>query len=220
MSENELHIYIVNDPSFMENGAVIHTRDGGPCWIIDPGLPPQAPDIIRYVREHHLVPEKIILTHGHADHIAGVDEVRGAFAQIAVHMAKEEWDALSDPMANLSTMFGPGLYTSVTDPKDLTPGEDLTLDGTTWQVLDTSGHSPGGRSLYCAQHKVVIVGDALFLGSVGRVDFHHSDGQRLLNNIREHLLTLPDDTRVYPGHGPQTTIGEEKRQNPYIIGGF
>lgn len=83
-------------------------------------------------------------------------------------------------------------------------------------MLDTSGHSPGGRSLYCAQHEVVIVGDALFAGGIGRYDFHHSNGEQLLSNIRQNLYSLPDETRVLSGHGPDTTIGREKATNPFV----
>jgi glyoxylase-like metal-dependent hydrolase (beta-lactamase superfamily II) len=96
----------------------------------------------------------------------------------------------------------------------------MDLDGGTWRILDVAGHSPGGRALYCAEERVAIVGDALFQGSVGRVDFHNSDGEMLLKNIRGNLMTLPDDTRVFSGHGPATTIGRERNTNPYILHGF
>lgn len=220
MSDPRLHIYVTNDPTYMENGYTVHLRDKGPCWIIDPGLPPQAKKIIEYVRGRDLKPDAIVLTHAHADHIAGVDEVRDALGPLPVYLAREEWPALSDPMENLSGMVGPGLSTAVTDPRDLQPDDVLTLDGTAWQVLDVSGHSPGGRALYCPELGTVFVGDALFLGSVGRVDFPHSDGARLMRHIRENLMSLPDDTVVYSGHGPQTTIGHERTTNPFVLHGL
>ncbi|MFQ5414494.1 MAG: MBL fold metallo-hydrolase [Phycisphaerae bacterium] len=220
MTDGTLHIHITNDPTYMENGYTIHMRDGGPCWIIDPGLPPQAADIIAYVEDHALVPDAIILTHGHADHIAGVDAVRDALGALRVYLAKEEWAALSDPMVNLSGMVGAGFATTVTDPIDLPAGTTLELDGTTWVVSDTSGHSPGGRTLYCAALGIAIVGDALFAGSVGRVDFPTSDGQALMRNIHAELMTLPDETRVLSGHGPETTIGRERATNPFVLGGL
>ncbi len=220
MSEQNLRIHTVNDPVYAENGMVIYLRGSGPCWIIDPGLPPQAELMVKYVREEKLEAQAILLTHGHADHLAGVDEVRAALGPVPVYLAKEEWAALQDPMVNLSGLMGQGITLSVTDQMDLVPGETLLLDGLTWQIIDTSGHSPGGRSFYCAEVGTVIVGDALFAGSVGRVDFPGSSGSRLIGNLRERLMSLPDETRVIPGHGPETTIGHERATNPYLLRGI
>ncbi len=220
MSDAKLNIHITNDPIYMENGYTVHLRNGGPCWIIDPGLPPQAEQILQYVHRLKLTPAVIVLTHAHPDHIAGIDEVRDDLGPIPVYLAKEEWPALTDPMENLSGLMGQDLVTSVHDPLDLPPRGNLELDATRWSILDTSGHSPGGRTIYCSDLKVAFVGDALFAGSVGRVDFPNSSGQTLMRNIRNHLMTLPDDTRVLSGHGPETTIGRERRTNPFVIHGI
>ena len=213
-----LGIHVTNDPVYVENGYTIYRRDGGPCWIIDPGLPRQAEEILAFMGEHRLHPQAIVLTHAHADHIAGIDEIRESVGNIPVYLAKAEWPALTDPMENLSGFTGVGLVTQVTDPLDLPSGETIDLDGTRWRVLDTSGHSPGGRTLYCPELGIAFVGDALFAGSVGRTDFPHSDGRRLIRNIRQQLFTLPDTTRVLSGHGPETTIGHERTTNPYVSG--
>lgn len=220
MSDQNLRIHITTDPTYMENGYTISFRDQGPCWVIDPGLPPQAQDIIAHVREHDLKVERLVLTHAHADHIAGVDEVREHLGPMPVYLAQEEWPALTDPMQNLSGLFGPGLVTEVKDPIALAHGDILELEGSRWDILDVAGHSPGGRALYCASLGIAIVGDALFAGSVGRVDFPNSDGAALIRNIRENLMTLPDDTRVLSGHGPETTIGHERATNPFVIQGL
>ncbi|MEK6677620.1 MAG: MBL fold metallo-hydrolase [Planctomycetota bacterium] len=220
MSDQRLQIYVTNDPIYAENGYTLYLRTDGPCWIIDPGLPRQAEQIIEHIQEKALQPQAIVLTHAHADHIAGIDELRDTFADLPVLLAREEWAALTDPMENLSGMVGLGFATEVTDPRDLPVGETLELDGTRWQVLETSGHSPGGRTFYCAELKTAIVGDALFAGGVGRVDFHHSNGDRLLRNIRNNLMTLPGEVRVLSGHGPATTIERERSTNPYILHGF
>ncbi len=220
MSDKSLRIHITNDPMYMENGYTVYLRSGGPCWIIDPGLPPQAEEIARHVRQHSLKPAAIILTHGHADHIAGIDEVRGQLGAIPVQLGREEWAALTDPNVNLSARMGTGLATKVDDPLDLPAGGTIELDGLKWRILDTSGHSPGGRSFYCGELGIVFVGDALFAGSVGRVDFPTSNSDALMGNIRENLMTLPDRTRVLSGHGPETTIGRERTTNAYVIHGF
>ncbi len=220
MTQETIHIHITNDPMYAENGITLYVRDGGPCWIIDPGLPPQAKQIVQHVRDHALEPEAILLTHAHADHIAGIDDVRDALGALPVYLGREEWPALTDPAENLSGRMGPGLTTKVDDPKDLNPGDILKLDGTEWRVLDTSGHSPGGRSVYSGAFGIVIVGDALFQGGIGRVDFPHSDGERLMRNLHEQLMTLPDETRVLSGHGPETTIGRERSTNPFLIHGL
>lgn len=220
MSDKNLQIHVTIDHMYAQNGRTLYLQEGGPCWIIDPGLVPQAPQIVRLVRGKSLKAEAILLTHAHADHIAGIDEVREELGPIPVYLGKEEWAALTEPNENLSSRMGPGIVTSVTDPRDLPPGQSMTLDGTGWEILDTSGHSPGGRSFYCRELGVVIVGDALFMGSVGRVDFPHSDGERLMANLHNNLMTLPDETRVLSGHGPDTTIGIERESNPFLIHGL
>jgi len=216
MGNGSLRIEVFNDPLYMENGLVISRGTGRACWIVDPGLPPQAEEIRAYLARERLNPVAVVLTHAHGDHIAGVDDVRAGFDELPLHLAEAEWAFLSDPMENLSGHFGVGVTVQADHLLDLAHGDALELDGLTGGVLDTSGHSPGGRTLYCDAEKVALVGDAIFAGSVGRMDFAHSDGDRLLANIRANILTLPDDTRLIPGHGPATTVGQEKAHNPYV----
>jgi glyoxylase-like metal-dependent hydrolase (beta-lactamase superfamily II) len=220
MSATPYQFHVTNDPMFAENAYTVYRHDGGPCWIIDPGLPPHAEQIIKYVREHDLKPQAVLATHCHGDHIAGVDEVRQTLGPMPLYVAEPEWPMLRDAKENLSANIGLPLTVSDDDLHDLPPGKTLELDGGAWQILDTCGHSPGGRSFYCPEEAIVIVGDALFAGSVGRVDFHHSDGHRLMTNIRDHLMTLPGETRVLCGHGPETTIGMERESNPFVIHGL
>jgi len=215
-----IRYHVTNDPMFMENGYILYLRDAGPCWIIDPGLPPQAERMVEFIRRHRLQPQAVILTHAHGDHIAGVDDVLAGVGDRPVYLAREEWPMLADPDENLSSNFGLPISVLARDIRDLAVGMTLELDATHWVVGDVSGHSPGGRSLYCAEQGIVIVGDGLFAGSVGRVDFHHSDPVRFIPNLRATLMSLPDDTRVLSGHGPETTIGHERATNPYILHGL
>jgi len=220
MGERTLQIHITNDGVYMENGMTIYLREGGMCWIVDPGFPPQADQIVAHVREKSLTCEAIMLTHAHPDHIAGVDDVRQALNNPPVYLAREEWDMLTDPQANLSALMGRSIVADVSDPHDLPHGETRELDGTSWKILDTCGHSPGGRTFYCEELSIAIVGDALFAGSVGRVDFPHSDGAKLMRNIHDNLMTLPGETRVLSGHGPETTIERERTSNPFVLHGL
>lgn len=188
-----------------------------PAWIIDAGMGPQA--LLRIVRAHNLEVEKLILTHAHIDHIAGVREVLDALGaaqarpKLLIHGAEERW--LTDPVLNLSTELG---LPTTTPPADalLKHGETLRLGGLDFEVLHTPGHSPGGISLHCAQAGVVFAGDALFAGSIGRTDFPGCSFEDLQRSIRTRLYTLPDRTKVYCGHGLATTIGAEKTGNPFV----
>jgi hydroxyacylglutathione hydrolase len=213
---SEVQIAAFVDPSFGENAYVVWREDAGPCWIIDPGLPPSAREIIRHIGAKKLNPAALILTHGHADHIAGIPEILQSFGSLPVWIAAEEKQALTDPRFNLSADMGLPFAPNIEVTRDLAPGTSLDLDGTTWHVLDVAGHSPGGRALYCATAAIVIVGDALFEGSIGRTDFPTSDHDTLIRNIKQNLFSLPDETKVYSGHGPVTTIGNERRYNPFL----
>ena len=191
-------------------------RDGADCWVVDPGMLPQA--LVQFLQAEAATPSRILLTHGHGDHIAGVDEVAKTFAGVGVWCPAGDAAMLGDPDANMSRPFGVTL--TVDQPAELVqPGQELVLGEFTWRVLDTSGHTPGGVSYYCRSAGVVLTGDALFAGSIGRTDIPGASASRLLRNIRDELLALPDDTRVLPGHGPETTVGIEKRTNPFFAEG-
>jgi len=191
-------------------------RDGGDCWVVDPGMCPGS--LIRFLQAEDVAVARILLTHGHGDHIAGVDQVAQAFAGASVCCPAGDAAMLSDAEANMSRVFGVTLTADGPDEL-IQPGQELVLGGVTWRVLDAAGHTPGGVSYYCDSAGVVLTGDALFAGSIGRTDIPGASASRLLRNIRENLLVLPDDTRVLPGHGPETTIGMEKRTNPFFADG-
>lgn len=188
-------------------------QGGRGCWIVDAGFDPGR--LIGRVRELGLTPTDIILTHAHCDHIGGLGEVLDAFPGTPVHLHAAESDWPGNPDLNLSGGYGVPVTTPPAD-RTLEDGQELALDGLIWRVLHTPGHSPGGVTLYQADSGIALVGDTLFNRSIGRFDFPTSDQDALFASIREKLYTLPDETRALPGHGPATTIGEEKQFNPFV----
>lgn len=183
------------------------------CLVIDPGADPE--ELIDLLGRQDLNPVATILTHGHADHIVGTAVLRRDYPQMRVYVHRLDAPMLTDPQANLSVYLG-RLFAG--EPADvlLEDGDTIDLAGVRLNVLHTPGHSPGGVCLYAPQENLVFVGDTLFAGSIGRSDFEGGDENLLLESIRTRLLTLPDATAVYPGHGMRTTIGREKRANPYV----
>ena len=185
------------------------------CWIVDAGFEPQP--MLDHLRTRNLTPTQVILTHAHVDHIAGLHEVRQAYPDLPILIHEAERDFLTDTMLNLSAFLAEPVVAP--EPTDtFTHGDTLTLGDLTFHIRHTPGHRPGGVCLYQPDDHVALVGDTLFHRSIGRYDFPTSDGNLLLQSIHEQLLTLPDHTRVLPGHGPATTIGDERRANPYIRG--
>jgi len=185
---------------------------GDGCWIIDPGWADRS--LMDFLRDRQLSPSRVLLTHGHGDHIAGVGAIRDAYPNVRICCAKLDSHMLIDPVANMSAVMGVPMISPAADEL-LSPSEVLTCGLTTWTVVDTSGHTPGGVSYYCEQVGVVFAGDALFRGSVGRTDLPGGSFARLIKMIAVNLMTLPDETRVLSGHGEPTTIGHERLTNPF-----
>ncbi len=183
------------------------------CWVVDPGEDPQP--LLTFLKKTGLKPEAILLTHAHADHIAGVDQVRAMFANIPVLAHALEHDWFQDPQLNLSLFIGEPVSVS-TPTGTLAHAQQLSLGGIQFQILATPGHSPGSVTLHCPSEKFAIVGDTLFQNSIGRSDFPGSDPHVLLHSINAVLMKLPGDTAVHPGHGPSTTIEVERRNNPFL----
>ena len=184
------------------------------CLVLDPGF--DAQQVVDFLVERELNPVAVILTHGHADHIVGVDAVRRQFPKVRVFIHKLDATMLTNSAANLSSLVG---RPYMAEPADalLEDGETVEQAGIRLEVLHTPGHTPGGICLYARQEGLAFVGDTLFADSVGRTDFPGGDMGQLIRGIKSKLLTLPDNTVVYPGHGMRSTIGREKRANPFLI---
>lgn len=189
--------------------------DAHDCLIIDTGLAPGP--LLDFLRTRKLNPLAVIFTHGHADHIAGAEPLRKNYPAIKLAIHKLDAEMLTCGQSNLSFLAGPRRRTSIAPADVIVDAEGpIEFVRLTFQILHTPGHTPGGISLYSQAEGAVFTGDALFAGSIGRTDFAYGNGEQLINSVKRKLLTLPDDTVVYPGHGPTTTIANEKATNPFF----
>ena len=188
-------------------------QDPDGCYVVDCGMQPDP--LIQLIQDRGLTPRGLLLTHCHYDHIGGIDQLYEAFGVLPtrVHALEAEWNR--DPMLNLSGMSG---FPCVAPAPDLRFGEGDVLDllGSSWEVLHLPGHSPGSVGLLDRAGGTLIAGDTLFAGSIGRVDFPTSDPEQMKQTL-QRLLELPDEIQVHPGHGPATTIGAERRGNPFLL---
>jgi len=190
----ETNCYVVSDPATKE------------ACVIDPGGDPA--EIKDYLGANSLELKFIINTHGHGDHIAANSRFK-----VPIYIHRLDGDFLTDTSLNLSKAFAFGI-TSPRAARLLEGGERIKLGGLDLEILHTPGHTPGSISVKVGGS--VFTGDALFAGGVGRTDFEYGDTDLLMRSIAEKLFTLDDRTVIYPGHGPGSTIGEEKRTNPFF----
>jgi len=183
------------------------------CIIIDTGL--DAAELIDFLAKNGLTVESVILTHGHADHIAALPSLRKKCPNTKVFVHKLDAEMLTGSKENLSTLAGVSLAVAPADVL-IDDGDIIDQAGIELKVIHTPGHTPGGICLYSENNHAAFVGDTLFAGSVGRTDFPGSSTRQLIQSITEKLLSLPNETVIYPGHGPATTIAYEKRHNPFL----
>ena len=179
--------------------------------IVDPA--DRAQKIIEWINSEGLKPVAILLTHGHFDHIMGVQGVKKEYG-IPIYASKDEVEVLANPQINVSTMMG--AYLSMKADELFSDGDVLELAGMKLKVTSTPGHTIGSVCFYMEEEKVLISGDTLFEASVGRSDFPTGSSRQLIESIKTRLFVLPDDTDVFPGHGGTTNIAYEKAHNPFI----
>ena len=208
-------VRVVTSSLFEENAYLVSLAGGNECIVVDPGLEPDR--IVEELREAGLTPVAILNTHGHADHIAGNEAMKAEWPEAPLVIGAGDAWKLTDAVGNLSAGFGMPI---VSPPADQTvnEGDVVEFAGIRWTVFDTPGHS-GGHVVFVAEELspvIVLGGDVLFAGSIGRSDFPDGDHETLLNSIRTKLFPLPDDAVVLPGHGPATTVGRERRTNPFL----
>jgi glyoxylase-like metal-dependent hydrolase (beta-lactamase superfamily II) len=198
--------------SFAANCYIIGSSPTKQGMIIDPGA--EAQTILRTVEETGLSISIIVITHAHIDHVGALRQVQEKTnARFAIHEA-EKGLLLSAPVRMLTSLPISPVKSPPRPDRLLEDGDRIDIGDLHFAVLHTPGHSPGGICLY--GHGVVFSGDTLFKLGIGRTDFPGCSHERLIQSIRQKLMVLPDETIVYPGHGPPTTIGNERRANPFL----
>ena len=208
----EINSFVLGD--FETNSYCLRADESAKdCLIIDTGL--EAGPLVDYLMENELNPVAVIFTHGHADHITGVKNLRANWPDIKVSIHKNDAKMLTSCVKNISVLSG---KTFTTAPADIIIDNDGPIEfaGIKLDVLHTPGHTQGGICLYSASQAVVFVGDTLFASSIGRTDLPGGNFDQLIAAIKEKLLALPDETKVFTGHGPATTIAIEKQFNQYL----
>ena len=194
---------------FDENCYVV-SDDTGEGVVIDPGG--MAKEILSYIREAKLSIKAVLDTHGHCDHIGANDAIRDA-TEAPLYIHKEDAAMISDMRLNLSAFMG---FKVISRPAEhlLSEGDKISFGQSELEVIHTPGHTKGG--ICFVSEGVAFTGDTLFAGSIGRSDFPGGSEVELIGNIKKKLLVLPDETKVYSGHGPSSEIGWERKCNPYL----
>jgi glyoxylase-like metal-dependent hydrolase (beta-lactamase superfamily II) len=200
---------------FRENTYVL-SDDTGECLIVDPGCqePEEQDLLLDYFKENHLKPVKIVNTHCHIDHILGTAFLHDQF-KLPFLIHPQEKPLLTASIAQ-GELFGLEVQTPPDPTEYLNEGDTVTFGNSMFEVIHIPGHSPGGIVLLNKDQRCMFTGDVLFQGSIGRTDLPGGDYDSLVNSIRQKLLILDPEIRVYPGHGPDTTIGIENQSNPFF----
>ncbi|WEK37395.1 MAG: MBL fold metallo-hydrolase [Candidatus Pseudobacter hemicellulosilyticus] len=198
-----------------ENTYVI-SNERGDCIIVDPGcyFDHERNELMSFIQGERLRPKYLLNTHGHLDHVFGVQFIYETYG-LKPHLHPTE-KIVFDYAPVSATKYGLSFPHYTGDLLNLREGDTIRLGEDAFTVLFTPGHSPGHVVFYCKAQAFVIGGDVLFRESIGRTDLPGGDYATLERSIREQLYTLPDETIIYPGHGPATTIGHEKKQNPFV----
>ncbi|MDR3108660.1 MAG: MBL fold metallo-hydrolase [Planctomycetaceae bacterium] len=215
---SEIKVISVYSPPFGQNAYIVYLDGSDECFLVDTGF--DAENIVRTVRGKNLTPKSILITHGHIDHIAGISTIVDEWNDCDIIIGSDDRDKLTDPMKNLSAMFGAAFTADKGNIRTVDDGDVLNVTGIPIQVLHVPGHSKGHVAFVIRRddETMAFVGDIIFAGGVGRSDFPDGNERQLLNGIRDKIFALPDGTILMTGHGEETTVGSERQYNPYLSG--
>ena len=213
LSENERMIHKILPVGPLQcNCSIIGDETTREAMVIDPG--DDVTDILAVISQYKLQVNQIVITHAHIDHVGGAMKLRALTgAPILLNQSDYALLRLLDVQAQWLGMTSPG---EVKIESSIADGESLQAGSLKANVLHTPGHTEGSVCLYFPAEKLLIAGDTLFAGSIGRTDLPGGSFEKIIHSLHDRVLTLPDETRVIPGHGPATTIGGEREQNPYL----
>lgn len=186
-------------------------EQSGEAVLVDPAACPKK--LLVFIEKENIKVKAILLTHGHFDHIMGIDEFRNHY-DVPVYAGEKERELLGNAHWNQSDIYTNGYVFN--DAVFVRDGQNISAAGFDFQVFFTPGHTPGGVCYYAESEKILFSGDTLFSNSVGRTDFEGGSMSQLIRGIKEKLMVLPDDTKVLPGHMNATTIGHERKYNPFL----
>lgn len=201
-----------------ENGYLVQLEETNQCVAIDPGA--ASPSMVQFIQEQGLSLEAILLTHAHLDHVEGVPALRDLDPMVPIYLHPDDERLYAGVDAQARAFNLPLVGELPTPDRSMSHGDVLTFGGTDFHVRHAPGHAPGHVVFYLPVQEVALVGDVVFLGAIGRADLMGGDFHELMESIRAQVLTLPDDTRLLTGHGPETTVGWERRTNPFLVGHF
>ncbi len=212
-----LHAFVVG--RLQANCFVVGDEATREVAVIDPG--DQAAALLEQFRERDLRVTTVLATHHHLDHTGGLHDLLEGLPGAAFLMHAVDYPLIAESAPSAPAWYGHPVTPPRTPDRLVAHGDSFTVGALELRVLHCPGHTPGSICIATpaagGEPGAVFTGDVLFQGSIGRFDFPGSDGRALIRSIRDHLLTLPDDTRVYPGHGTATTVGEERQHNPFLV---
>jgi glyoxylase-like metal-dependent hydrolase (beta-lactamase superfamily II) len=209
----KLDVAVLAVSPFAQNCSILKDPQTGDAVVVDPG--DDLDDVIALAKERGAKLVAIVATHGHVDHVGRAGELRAKLG-IPIWGPQEEDRFWIEQLTTQGAMFGLGHFTPFEPDRWLHDGDTIEFGNVVLEVAHCPGHTPGDVVLIHRPSKLVVANDVLFAGSIGRTDFPRGDHATLIRSIREKLLTLPDDFVVLPGHGPLTTIGEERATNPFL----